>query len=414
MNNWRERLRKGSFRDEAFHTDNASGSAGRRVALHEYPQQEVYFAEDLGKKAESERLKVFVIGADYDLARDKLMEALNKPGAGKLVHPYLGTLNIQVQDFDWTISTRQGGYCEFNIQYVRAGKITPHKPIAITSNKLSDAVKTATTKSEDTFAKNFSVSDGTAAFVEESALDKLNSVTDSLRSLNGQISGALQPISNVANGIDDFGKQVATLILQPQVLAQNLMSVVASTFGAIADIKAAFKGYDHMIVGFGNVDKPTSNKVLTTNRKQELNNTIALNRLALSASTLAAANAVIVASSSTSSVTTSTATATFTTSNEASVARDTLLTQIDALIDSDSDDEYEAWADVQANLVRLIAELEPNLATANTTQLSQSVPALVLAYSLYGDANRDAELVSRNAIANPLFMPAGVDLEVLS
>lgn len=412
MSHWRERLRKGTFRDVAFHTEIASGSAGRRVALHEYPQQEKYFTEDLGKKAESERLKVFVIGADYDLARDELMAALNKAGAGKLVHPYLGTLMIQVQDFDWTISTRQGGYCEFNIQYVRAGKITPHKPIAITSNKLSDAVKTASEKSQDTFAKNFSVNDGTAAFVEESALDKLNHATDSLRSLNGQISGALQPISNVANGIDDFGHQVATLILQPQVLAQNLMSVVAATFGAIADIKAAFKGYDHMIVGFGGVDKPLSNKVLTTNRKQEQANTIALNRLVLAASTLAATNAVIAASSSTSSVTTSTAT--FTTSNEAAVARDTLLTKIDALIDSDTDDEYEAWADVQASLVRLVSELEPNLATANTTQLSQSVPALVMAYNLYGDADRESELVSRNAIANPLFMPAGVDLEVLS
>lgn len=406
---WRERLGKGSFRDEAFHTDNASGSAGRRVAVHEYPQQEKYFAEDLGKKAESERLKVFVIGADYDKARDLLMTALNKPGPGKLVHPYLGTLMIQVQDFDWTISTRQGGYCEFNIQYVRAGKITPNTPITVTSGKLSDAIKVAAVKSQDTFAKNFSVSDGTAAFVEKSALDQLNDVTDSLRSLNGQITGALQPISNVANGIDDFGKQISTLILQPQVLAQNLMSVVASTFGAIADIKAAFKGYDHMIVGFGSIDKPTSNKALTTNRTQELKNTMALNRLTLASSTLATANAVITANASTAS-----GAATFATSNEAASARDTLLTQIDALIDSDSGDEYEAWADVQATLVRLIAQLEPNLATANTVQLSQSVPALVMAYNLYADANRDIELVSRNAIANPLFMPAGVDLEILS
>lgn len=408
---WRDRLQKCSFRDVECHTQQASGQGGRRVAVHEYPKQEKYYSEDLGPKAKTERLTLFLIGDDYDLARDKLMAALDKSGPGKLVHSYLGTFQIQVMDYDWTITTRQGGYCEFTVQYVRAGKQVFPTTRVTSAAALSNAVTTASTSTQTAFAKKFSV-DGTAAFVQKSALDKLTDASNSLRSLNGQITGALQPISNVANGIDDFGKQVATLILQPQVLAQNLMSVVASTFGAIADIKAAFKGYDHMIVGFGSVDSGNSTTVMTTNRAQEAANAIALNRLVLASATLAAANAVVTASSSSSSL--SSGTASFTTSNEAAAARDILLTQIDALIDSGSDAEYEAWADVQATLVRLISELEPNLATANTTQLSQSVPALVMAYNVYGDASRDSELVTRNAIANPVFMPAGVDLEVLS
>lgn len=411
---WKNRLQKGSFRDVAFHTDNASGSAGRRVALHEYPQQEKYFTEDLGKKAESERLKIFVIGADYDLARDKLMAALNKPGAGKLVHPYLGTLMIQVQDFDWTISTRQGGYCEFNIQYVRAGKITPPTSAANKGKALKDKTTSAETAVESGFVNNFSVDD-TAAFVEESALEKMDSFVDDIRAINGRIAGALQPISTVAAIIDDFGNEVATLVSQPANLVSAIISVVASGFGAIDDIEVAFKSYDHLLAGFGDDLVADISNSMSKNRQQEAKNTAALNVLIVSAATIAAANSIVTIQSAASSSSTNNSAPAFVTLAEAQAARDTLLNTIDTLIDSGiSDDEYYAWADVQAALVKYIAEIEPNLATANILRLSEPVPSLVLAYNLYGDPNRESELVSRNGIANPLFLPAGVDLEVLS
>ncbi len=412
MSGWRDRLQKGSFRGIAFHTDNASGSAGRRVAVHEYPQQEKYYAEDLGKKAESERLKVFVIGADYDLARDELMAALNKPGTGKLVHPYLGTLQIQVQDFDWTISTRQGGYCEFNIQYVRAGKITPPTSSNNTGKALQDNTATSENAAKDGFINRYSVDD-TAAFVEESALEKMNDLVSSIRAINGQIAGALQPISTVAAIIDDFGNEVATLVSQPSKLVNAVFAVAASAFGAVDDIKVAFKGYDHLLAGFAeNLVADVTG--LSVNRTQEAQNSAALNVLIVSAATISATNAIVNIQSAASGSSSSTSSA-FVTLTDAQTARDTLLTTIDTLIDSGiSDDEYYAWADVQSTLVKYTSELEPNLATSNTVQLTASLPALVVAYNLYGDADREEELTTRNAIANPLFIPAGVDLEVLS
>ena len=41
-------------------------------------------------------------------------------------------------------------------------------------------------------------------------------------------------------------------------------------------------------------------------------------------------------------------------------------------------------------------------------------PALVLAYRIYGDAGRDAEIVTRNRVARPGFVPAGAPLELLA
>lgn len=411
---WRERLQAGNFRGTAFHTEQASGNGGRRVALHEYPQQENYFAEDLGKKAETERLRLFVLGDDYDKARDALMTALKKPGSGKLVHPYLGTLMIQVQDFDWTISTKRGGYCEFNVQYVRAGKVTPPTTVTNKGKKVSDATSPVSKATQNGFVSNFTVDD-TAAFVEVSAIEKLNDFVSSIRAVNGQIAGYLQPISTVAAIIDDLGTEIAALILQPANLVSSLISVVASVFGAIDDIKVALKGYNHLLAGFGSNLAADTREALSINRKQEAKNAAALNVLIVSAATIAAANAIVTIQSAASSDTSNNNETAFKTLTEAQTARDVLLETIDSLIDAEvSDNEYYAWVDLQAALVQYISEIEPNLATSNTLQLAESVPSLVLAYRLYGDAERESELVSRNAIAHPTFMPTGVDLEVLS
>jgi prophage DNA circulation protein len=43
----------------------------------------------------------------------------------------------------------------------------------------------------------------------------------------------------------------------------------------------------------------------------------------------------------------------------------------------------------------------------------QTLPALVQAYQLYGDSTRDTDLVNRNLLQHPGFIPAGEPLEVV-
>jgi len=44
---------------------------------------------------------------------------------------------------------------------------------------------------------------------------------------------------------------------------------------------------------------------------------------------------------------------------------------------------------------------------------AQTEPALVIAQRLYGDPTRAGEIVARNAVIHPLFVPGGQALEVL-
>ena len=66
-------------------------AGGRKTVTFEYPQQDIPFVEDLGRRGRRYRMEGVVIGDDYLAQRDTLITALEAAGAATLVHPYLGT-----------------------------------------------------------------------------------------------------------------------------------------------------------------------------------------------------------------------------------------------------------------------------------------------------------------------------------
>jgi hypothetical protein len=98
--NWRRRLRKASFKGVPFYVEQQGRSSGRRIVLFEYPKRDKPFAEDMGRQALRYQMTGYLIQAprsdalyrgmdrDYDIARDRIEQALMAPGPGHLVDPY--------------------------------------------------------------------------------------------------------------------------------------------------------------------------------------------------------------------------------------------------------------------------------------------------------------------------------------
>ena len=402
---WRDRLQSGSFRGVAFHTQSASGQGGRNVVVHEFPAREQHYSEDMGKTAGSERLTVFLVGDDYDAARDQLIEALDKPGAGKLVHPYTGTQMIQVQSYDWTISSRQGGYCQFSISYVLAGK-RPAPAAASTAADLTAAATTAEALNTETFAEQFSV-DSQPEFVTESATSFLEDAFTALNSINGAIAAELNQVEDLANDIDALTGQVTDLIAQPANLINNVGAVVTSVIGGFNSISNAFDAYNNLQTAFGitrPVSRTAANGTATDTRAR-----IADNQQAISRSFSAVATIALVVRMADSDA------SEFDSLEQARQIRDALLDQLDSQLEADdlTTEQYDVISDLATALQRHITALEPGLLSAQSITLETSLPALVVAHQQYGDASRVDELTDRNGIENPGFLPAGTELEVL-
>ena len=120
---WRDRLLDASFRGAPFRVESHSAeAAGRRAAVHEYPGRDVPYAEDLGRRASEHRIQGYVLGPDYDRARDRLVAACAAPGPGRLVHPYLGELDALCTGCTVSERSGEGGVARVTLTLVEAGE----------------------------------------------------------------------------------------------------------------------------------------------------------------------------------------------------------------------------------------------------------------------------------------------------
>ena len=65
--NWRDRLLPASFRGVGFWIDQAKTPVGRKGQLHEYPQRDLPFFEDLGQQARIHDVTAFITRSDMSM-----------------------------------------------------------------------------------------------------------------------------------------------------------------------------------------------------------------------------------------------------------------------------------------------------------------------------------------------------------
>lgn len=227
---WVDLTQQATFRGVAFLVDGTEGSYGRRAALHEYPLRDKPLVEDLGRKARTGVLEGLVLGADYMPRRDALIDALEQPGAGRLVHPYLGEMTITVTEFKVRETTAEGGLARFSISYVESGELTFPNIQADTARQVDQAADAALLASQDDFADDFAT-DGFPAFVADSAGLQIGTALTS-------IEGLAASLPTLPDAAAAFGPQLAAmrggltgLLGAPSGLASALTGLISGLPG---------------------------------------------------------------------------------------------------------------------------------------------------------------------------------------
>ena len=385
MSSWRKRLKQGSIGGLEFHCEQASGQGGRRLVIHEYPLQEEHYVEDMGPSAPSDRLVIFLVGDDYDLRRDEMIAKLYSEGPHTLIHPHLGTLRVHVDDFNWVLSTKEGGFVRFNINYVLDGKRKYPQSTNANAQQLQNACNDCSSAVQTAFADQFSV-DNKPAFVQDAALSQINTAIN-----------ALNTLATVQDQAEALSSNLTGLMNQPAALAANLANFMAQVIGTDTNT-TPLQNFNAVNTGIAAVDIVP---LTTPSRLQQAQNQAATQQLLTGIATVETARTI------------ANQTEPFSTYNEAINTRDVLLGQIDTLIESGTDDEYYAYVELQTALMKRVNEVAPGLQQVKHIQLKTTLPSHVLAHNLYGNAARADELVTRNSVKHPSFMPVGEDLEVL-
>jgi len=395
---WRDRLQTASFRGIPFKVESTSGELGRRVVVHEYPQRDLPYTEDLGRKAEVVSLEAFVIGADYMTLRDRLVNAIETAGAGELVHPYRGRAQVVVTSCRISESTADGGMAKFSLSFTEAGVPVNPKPRTDTKAAVNKAALNAKAASQSWFAKVFSVQTRLIASVS-AAITQAGTVLNSLRlAANSVLAGALLP--DFVHELYGISASVSSLILFPVNLAQGLSGMITGLSGIAASPVAALSAL-RSLFGFG-AEVPTysSASVPTPGSVQQAANQAALSSLVR---TTAIIEACVVATQLTPA-----------SYNEAIALRNELSAVLEAEAETATDDVYRALTALRLAVIADITVRAADLSRLVSVTVPVTLPALVVTYNLYGTVAGADSLVARNHIRHPGFVPGGQALEVLT
>jgi prophage DNA circulation protein len=136
---WRNRLRPASFRGVQFHLETDSQGGGRAIVMSEFPNKDIPVTEDLGRRARRYPVAGYLIGPNYDQARDALIAAFETDGAGLLVHPMLGESSVRLATYSMTERRERGAFVEFQAEFVEAGSEPSATPRADTQARVMAA-----------------------------------------------------------------------------------------------------------------------------------------------------------------------------------------------------------------------------------------------------------------------------------
>ncbi|MCE8004218.1 DNA circularization protein [Billgrantia ethanolica] len=412
---WRDRLDpelRGSFRGVEFHVERADTQGGRRWLIHEYPRRDRPYSEDMGRKARAWTLEFFVAGDDYDLQRDELIEALDEPGAATLVHPYLGTFSAVATEPRWSESTREGGMCTFQVTFVESGEERLPSRSVDTQRQALQAADTLEEALAEDFAEQWSV-EGLLGWslvaVERDLSSILRGIEDVVGGVADEVAEVIRRPSDivalVVGGYSRLRNAVMSPIKALDLYSGNSLLAIRGTGGGRVRLppgtprRAARLLRDTGTSG-NSVEPPTAD---TPERKQRARNTRAANQLNGRAAALEAARLVA-------------GTDWLSRQDAEAAGTDTL-----ALIDAQMTTEAPISDAVYGALVSLRAAVSEDLRTrvvalpGMTTYTPQrTLPALVVAHRLYGDATRADEIAVRNNVPHPGALRGGMELEVLS
>ena len=123
---WRTGIQP-SFRGAQFRIEVAGQAGGRRNVTHEFPERDVPYTEDRGRRARRWQITGYIVCGptlpDYRPGRDALLAACEAGGPGTLVHPTLGSMQVNLDTYSMSETRERGGMATFEMQFSEAGDI---------------------------------------------------------------------------------------------------------------------------------------------------------------------------------------------------------------------------------------------------------------------------------------------------
>lgn len=409
---WADRLLPASLGGASFLAQNCSVSVGRRATSIDLPMRDDPEHEDMGRRARRYTVTAVIVGDDYDRDRQALVDVLEKRGPHVFSHPWWGEYPVIVEEAGtFEESVEKGRGVSVNLTLTEAGKSTQLTATISPTAVMVAAIAAAELAAAADFVAEFETGLGDS-FAQAAAA--ISEVSDKVDSVNNKIAAALGIADGVLAAMDELKDQAAQALNAPAALAsalQGLLSQVAGLLGLTEGVEEEYPGQ---------AAKVATDAALSTASELGAVDVTAQPPFPggpVHPQTLRATRAIGKAVRTMSLVSISGAFRTLPLESATAAAQvlSTLSKLTDQLLDDPqtSDALAAALADLRAAMQQQLDATTGDLPATITYTPAGAVPALLIAWLVYGDPTRDLEIVARNEVLDPNFVPGGEELELL-
>lgn len=413
-----EQLQPASFRGVPFEVEASGITVGRRTVVHEYPQRDRPYVEDMGRATRNITLQCFVVGSDYLEQAQALMHELEEPGPGTLIHPWLGEMEVTITSVSELLFDQGLGVASVTITATEAGDL---EFPAVTADEDTEALEAADAVEKgavDKFCEDFDLStinDWVDSALEGSLLDALNFVS----------AGDLGKLFDYAEGVANLAdKAMALLSTDPKIFATRLAGALG--LSRWATTVSAWRGVAKSLKNLCRHDKLKARTKAYAERKGEpmsdvtrqvMKSQAAIETLVrqLLIAQMVGVSTLVATSQDVSSPDGEEDMRTTTRSYDEIVELRDELCQVldDELLMEENDEMYQVLDEARTAIFDVLTHKADALQHVVIVKPDDVFPAVVLAYDYHDDADRDLEIARRNSVEHEGFCPAS-ELRVLS
>lgn len=407
---WRDQLSPGSFKGVPFFIDSHEFSGGRRIVDHLFPYREEAFTEDLGLQQRIFSMDLYIVGDDYFEARDNLIEAFEKEGAGILIHPYLGSKTVEAAEFSMNESRSEGGIVYFSVTFHETGrKASPDLDVDLT-DLLGDADEEVDASLSEDFG-GFDVSKFSSANLD-AVVAIVDKGSDAILKAASFIPSTDFGISELAYSIRILKSNTRDLIRKP---ARLLSYVLDST--ALLASTLTVKGFVPANVGLTDSANASRQTLLNgiQKRKAWIPLILVSNSFALVAETSPSQVAInnnqrlfknLLVGSAISKLAIISSQTTYATFDDAMAQQAFLVSEIEKILEDPltSDRTYSAFQDLLTLVVKSIPGQLSQINRLSYVTINTPTPSIVLSYDLYESLSLEDDIILRNKVKHPGFI----------
>lgn len=348
--------RQASFKGIPFEVETSETEFGRRVAIHEYINKDLPYAEDMGRRYRKFTVSAFFLGSNHLRDAREFQGILEDEGAGELILPSRQVETVYCIESVRVDNTRsQKRITVFELTFIEAGEFQFPTSAFSSIFNLIDAVE------------------NTVREVVQDVLAPIQSFQSAIFRIQDAFLGISGSISRIPSTLDQLWNFIGDSPNQNQVPTSIYALLDISNFSSAGS-------------------SPTNGSLIAI---QEYNNALQFD---VAVRLVAALNSAALISE-----------LDFTNRLEAIVLRD----QIDQALIQD----IESLTIEQCNLVlevrrAMYIDLTSRIATLPTfirVSIGESCPSVVVAHKIFGDYKRHEELCEWNPTFHPLFMSETIE-----